>query len=191
MAERYASNEAVGGFQIDNELSGAAIDTGPLAQQAFGTWLQERHGDIASYNKNVGTIFWGGRITDWSQVAVPRPGTDSQPGICSEFARFTSDAWVAFCHNQAQVMRPHLQANQVLTTNCFLFRWGFDVDWHDLMQRGIDVFAFDNYIESASQGAFYNDIARSLSDPYWILEQQCGHTRGQHLWPRSRRTHHR
>ena len=97
----------------------------------------------------------GGQITDWSQATIPRPGTDSQPGISSEFARFNSDGWVAFCKNQADVMRPHLQAHQVLTTNCFLFKWGFDIDWHDLTKRGgIDVFAFDNYIQSPAEGAF-------------------------------------
>ena len=52
------------------------------------------------------------------------------------------------------------------------------------MERGgLDVFSFDRYIQSPHEGAFFNDIARSLSDPYWILEQQCGSTQGQHLWP--------
>ena len=106
MTRRYAQHPSVIGFQIDNELSGATIDIGPLAKQAFAGWLTQRHGDVATYNERMGSIFWGGQITDWQQVTVPRPGTDSQPGIKTEWARCNSEAWVDFCRNQADVMRP-------------------------------------------------------------------------------------
>ena len=106
MTERYASHPSVIGFQVDNELSGAIIDVGPLAQQGFADWLAQRHENVATYNERMGSIFWGGQITDWQQVTVPRRGTDSQPGIKSEWARCNSEAWVHFCRNQADVMRP-------------------------------------------------------------------------------------
>ena len=185
MAKRYAPAEHLIGFQVDNEIVGALNDHGPLAKEAFQAWLAKRHGDLQTLDERLGLIFWSQQYSDWSQIPLPNPKKGNHhPSLAIEFARFSSEVWVDFCRNQSEVMRPHLRDGQVLTTNCYLFKWGMQMDWSQLMRDGgLDCFAYDNYILSPEEGAFYNDIARSLSDPYWILEQQCGATGGQHLWP--------
>lgn len=183
LAERYGKHEAVIAYQIDNEILGGVDDHGPLAVAAFQQWLAERHGDVATLNERLGTIFWGQQWSAFAEIPTPL-GRRMHPGLELEFRRFSTAAWVAFCRNQAEAMRPHMGPGQLLTTNCYLPYWNMLIDWAALMQEGgLDVFAFDNYCRSEAEGAFYNDLARSLQGRYWILEQACGATGGQHLWP--------
>lgn len=183
MAERYGQHPAVIGFQIDNELCGTFTDTGPLAKSAFQGWLAARHGSLATLDERMGLIFWGMQYNSWDQIPVPVGGPGHHPSMVLEFKRFDSEAWVEFCRVQAEVMRPHI-GDRILTTNCYLHRWGIQIDWHRLVvDSKLDRFAFDNYSSSDSENAYYNDLARSLTDDYWILEQQCGLPQGQHLWP--------
>lgn len=182
MAERYGQHPAVMAFQIDNELCGNLPDHGPLAAEAFQQWLAKRHGDLQTLDERLGLIFWSQQFSDWSQIPVPT-GAGFHPGLQLEFKRFSSEAWVAFCAAQAEVMRP-LIGERILTTNCYLHKWGTHIDWSDLVARGgLDRFAFDNYTTSDHENAFYNDLARGLTPGHWILEQQCGLPQGQNLWP--------
>jgi beta-galactosidase len=182
IAERYGQHEAVIAFQIDNELCGNLPDHGPLAARAFHSWLATRHGDLKTFDERLGLIFWGQQFDDWSQIPVPTDGS-FHPGLQLEFRRFSSEAWVTFCAAQATAMRPHI-GERLLTTNCYLHKWGTHIDWSALVANSdIDRFSFDNYTTSDHENAFYNDLGRSLTPKHWILEQQCGLPQGQHLWP--------
>ena len=48
------------------------------------------------------------------------------------------------------------------------------------------MFSFDNYAFSPHENSFYNSVARSVSNPFWILEQAAGHPAGQYIWPDER-----
>ncbi len=182
MAKRYGQHPAVIAFQIDNELCGNTEDYGPLAQAAFQDWLEQRHGDLETLDQRLGLIFWGHQFNSWSQIPVPCDHS-FHPGLQLEYKRFCSEAWVRFCAVQADAMRPHI-GERLLTTNCYLHRWGTHIDWSDLVsQGGLDRFSFDNYSSSDHENAFYNDLGRALSPGHWILEQQCGLPQGQNLWP--------
>lgn len=183
ISARYATNPGVIGFQIDNELVGNMDDHGPLAKAGFARWLAARHGDLTTLDQRLGLVFWGQQYDAWDDVPVPSDST-FHPGLRLEFARFSSQAWIAFCRAQADAMRPHLRPGQVLTTNCYLPYWGMIMDWVALQRDGgIDLLAIDNYARCAADGAWFNDLARSISPGHWILEQQCGSTMGQHMWP--------
>ncbi|MCH8474610.1 MAG: beta-galactosidase [Opitutales bacterium] len=182
MASHYGKHPAVTAFQIDNELGGGVEDTGPLAQKAFQEWLAQKYETPEQLNQALGLIFWGNEVNAWSQIPVP-VGRGQNPGLRVAWREFWSDGWIAFCREQAEVMRP-LIGSRRLTTNCFLHRWEMKVDWHKLVQEGgIDVFSFDNYSLDTGENLYYNRLARSLRDPYWILEQNCGNTMHHHRWP--------
>lgn len=182
IALRYGAHPAVIGFQIDNELHGTIEDVGPLAQAAFHRWLKARHGTLEALDRNLGLVFWSQQYSNWSQIPVPATASH-HPGLRAEWCRFVSQAWTAFCRVQADAMRPHI-GGRVLTTNCYLHRWGMEIDWHELMRDGgLDLFAFDNYSNALHENGYYNDLARSLSTPHWILEQRCGDTQHHHIWP--------
>lgn len=182
MAARYGSHPAVIAFQIDNELGGGVEDCGPLAQQAFQTWLEKKYQSTENLNHSLGLIFWGNEVSAWSQIPVPLD-RGQNPGLRSAWRNFWSDSWIDFCREQADIIRP-LIGKRYLTTNCFLHRWGMKVDWHQLMtEANLDIFAFDNYSLDTVENIYYNRLARSLSNPYWILEQNCGNTRHHHRWP--------
>ncbi|MCD8483805.1 MAG: beta-galactosidase [Verrucomicrobia bacterium] len=184
MARRYGRHPAVIGFQIDNELHGLMEDTGPLAQRAFQAWLQQRHGSLADLDHNLGLIFWGQQYSNWSQIPVPVSGM-YHPSLRTEWRRFVSAAWIDFCKLQADAMRP-LIGDRVLTTNCFLHRWGMPIDWHSLMRNGgLDLFSFDNYSNELHENGYYNNLAASLSPVYWCLEQRCGDTQHNHILARA------
>jgi len=186
MGERYGRHRAVVGFQIDNELCGNLNDTGPMARKAFQAWLKRRHGSLEELDRRLGLIFWGQQYDAWEQIPVPVARPDEpqhQPGLRAEWARFTSQSWVAFCKAQVDALRPAI-GDKTVTTNCYLPKWGTHIAWPDLIREaGLDVFSFDNYSEDAVDDAFHHDLAASLTHPHWVLEQQCGHPQGQHLWP--------
>lgn len=182
MGERYGQHDNVISWQIDNELCGILQDHGPLAQSAFQSWLKSRHGDLESLNDRLGHSFWGQHFNRWEQIPVPA-AEGQQPALRAEWRRCVSDAWVSWCRKQADALRPHV-GERPITTNCYLFRWGCEIDWWQLMREGgIDVFGFDNYTRTPHESGFYNDLGASLSSPYWILEQPAGHPLGQHMWP--------
>ncbi|MCC5788130.1 MAG: beta-galactosidase [Opitutales bacterium] len=182
MATHYGQHPAVTAFQIDNELGGGVEDTGPLAQKAFQDWLAQKYKTPEQLNQDLGLIFWGNEVTRWPQIPVPIE-RNQNPGLRAAWREFWSDSWIAFCRNQTEIMRP-LIGSRRLTTNCFLHRWEMKIDWYKLVQEGgIDVFAFDNYSLDTSENIYYNRLARSLSDPFWILEQSCGNTSHHHRWP--------
>ena len=183
MARRYGKHPRVIGFQIDNELGGGVEDCGSLARRAFAQWLREKHHTPEALNENLGLIFWGSEFTSWDQI--PAPVEQGQhPGLKLEWRRFWSSSWIDFCRLQADAMRPFI-GDRILTTNCFLHRWGMKIDWLRLLQDGgIDLLSFDNYSLTTDENAYYNTLARNLSPRYWILEQNCGDTTHHHRWPK-------
>ncbi|MFW6212511.1 MAG: beta-galactosidase [Spirochaetota bacterium] len=188
MGEHFATNPAVFAWQIDNELLGNTPSFSDSMREAFQKWLAEQYQTPERLNEAWGTSFWSQEYTGYSQVPLPagNPGLAEgerahHPSLQLAFRRFQSDIWVDFCQEQAAELRL-INPDWLLTTNAYLFRWGDAIDHADMFGK-LDRFSFDNYSNSLEEGAFYNDLAASLTPRYWILEQKCGPPEGQYLWP--------
>ncbi|MFW5884546.1 MAG: beta-galactosidase [bacterium] len=188
MAEHYSDEPSVFAWQIDNELYGNTPCFSDSMRAAFRDWLREEYGAIEELNRAWGTVFWSQEYSSFDQVPLP----DGDPALAGgelahhpslqlAFRRFRSKIWIDYCAAQARILRS-VNPQWIITTNAYLFRWGDAIEYPRMFE-GLDVYSFDNYAESADEGAFYNDLAASITPRYWTLEQRAAAPAGQYLWP--------
>ena len=180
MAEHYAGNDAVIGWQIDNEFGDRCYCA--ICQRAFQNWLCQRYGTLDKLNAEWGTIFWSHTYNDWSEIPVPLTTVRApNPALGLDFYRFMSDSYVAYQQIQIDVLRERCP-NQFITHN--LMGFGYDqLNYFDLT-RGLDFVTWDNYRRmqwtfnkdvDPGQAALAADAMRGLKRKnFWVMEQQAG-----------------
>ncbi len=180
MAEHFAGNPHVIGWQTDNEFyCHLDDDHGPATQEAFREYLRRRYdGDIAELNRAWGTQFWAQTYADFDQIETPRPmrPTFLNPGHDLDYRRALS--WIAteFQHDQVELLR-------AANPNWFVFHNGIfgGIDFHgpfteDLDFLGYDVYPFfeKNSALRPATHAFNCDRARAWSGNFLVPEHQAG-----------------
>jgi len=110
MAEHYATNPYVIGWQTDNELfchiSECFCDA-CLAR--FQRWLRAAYNnDITALNTSWGCAFWAQTYSDFSQIGFPRlpeRPTHPNPHQMLDYGRFLSDGLTEFQKEQIDILR--------------------------------------------------------------------------------------
>lgn len=180
MTSRYANNQAVVGWQTDNEL--AANDCHCVNCTArFRGWLQDKYGTLENLNREWGTVVWSGEYSAWTQVTTPLGGSLHQnPSLLLDFQRFSSDSVAAFNGFQAGLIRERC-TDQFVTHNL----WGYPVvtDYYDLF-KDMDFVSLDYYpstdLKNDAKARFYHgalthDLTRGVKQKnYWVMEQLSG-----------------
>ena len=186
MAEHYADNPAVVGWQIDNELEAYFC----YCEHCIGKyrmWLQRKYGTIGALNAAYGNVVWSGEYTAWSQIRPPYgslPHAWQNPAYMLDFYRFCSDNVIDFSERQAAQLRQHCPGRPV-TTNVW-----FCEHMPDFYKQfaNLDFISYDNYPatrlpsdpESCYSHAFHLDLMRGMKrQPFWIMEQLSG---GKGCW---------
>ncbi len=180
MAEHYAHNPAVIGWQIDNEFGNRCYCD--ICQGEFQKWLQNRYDDLDNLNGKWGTIFWSHIYTDWSQIPVPLTTARSHnPGLGLDYKRFMSDTYRAYQKMQIEVIRQNT-SDQFITHNLMGFGYN-QLDYYDNAED-LDFVSWDNYMRmqwnmqaavDPSRAALSADTMRGLKKQnFWVMEQQSG-----------------
>lgn len=183
MAEHYAGNPNVIGWQTDNELNTTASEShSPSARLAFQNWLQSRYASIRDLNRAWGGDFWALAYDHFGQIDTPR---DMAPGFLApahvqDYHRFLAHATAMFQRDQVLILR---QANP----DWFIFHnLGAlnDIDFRGDFGRDLDFIGFDIYPmlydefrrgggHAATQAA-YLDMCRAHSGNFIVPEQASG-----------------
>ncbi len=180
MVRHYANHPTVVGWQIDNEFGDRCYC--PVCQQAFQKWLQARYPSLDALNEAWGTIFWSHVFTDWSQIPVPaQTGGSPNPGLALDFARFSSDSYVAYQKMQIDLIREQ-DTERFITHNFMGFKYD-QINYFDLA-RDLDFVSWDSYPRmqwtfakevDPSHAALGADTMRGLKrQNFWMMEQQAG-----------------
>jgi beta-galactosidase len=182
VAEHYADNPAVIGWQIDNEFGDRCYC--PVCRSAFQAWLKERYGSLDDLNEKWGTVFWSHSYSDWSQIPVPlTTGESPNPGLALDFYRFASDSYVAYQRLQIDIIRAHCP-DHAITHNLMGFKYD-RINYFDLA-RDLDFVSWDNYRRmqwTIDEGAEVDPSLAGLSadtmrglrrQNFWVMEQQAG-----------------
>ena len=179
MAEHYADNPHVIGWQLDNEF-GCHDSTRcycTSCQSAFQEWAERRYGSLDALNEAWGTTFWSHIYTSRDQIPLPWDTTGvSNPCLELDFWRFASEQMVSYQQVQIDILRS-LCPSHVITTNFMSF--GFqDINYYDLALP-LDFVSWDNYPlhhgQAPSVPALSHAVMRGLKDiPFWVMEQQAG-----------------
>jgi beta-galactosidase len=193
MADRYAENPHVAGWQTDNEYGchGTVRCYCDDCAAAFREWLRDRHDDVAALNAAWGNTFWSQQYGSFEAVDPPRPtAAEQHPSRLLAYYRFASDSVVEYNRLQANLLE---DANDdwFLTHN---FMGHFStLDAYDVA-ADLDLVSWDSYptgfVQDRRSGeptvdelragdpdqvGLNHDIYRgALGKPFWVMEQQPG-----------------
>jgi beta-galactosidase len=184
MAEHFAANPNVIGWQTDNEFGcHQSVCCCANCQSAWHQWLKEKYGDIREINRRWGTIVWSQEYLSfedvpplWKTPALPNPS------LALEYRRFQSESAVRFQRDQVAILR-EVCPQQFVTHNAM--GWFRELDYYDLF-ADLDFVSWDNYPGFYYEGqpprtdrvAGAHAIMRGVKEGkgFWVMEQQAGPT---------------
>ncbi|HSD83849.1 MAG TPA: beta-galactosidase, partial [Anaerolineae bacterium] len=177
LAERYAQHPALAMWHVDNEYAchfGECFCDASAA--AFRDWLKKRYGSLEALNRAWGTAFWSQIYGDWSEIHPPRKApTYANPTQQLDWARFTSDSWLACFEEQKAILR-EFTPDLPVTTNFMGFHKPIDY-WKFAAHE--DVVSHDNYPDTSdpewmARSGMVCDLIRSLGNRRpWVLMEQA------------------
>lgn len=180
LAEHYAENPNVIGWQTDNEFHcHFRDDHSPAAQLDFQDYLRGRYKDsIEALNDAWGNRFWALSYSDFTEIPTPRAGRPTYPNPSQQldYARFLSDRAARFQREQVTILRAFNPRWFVFHNGCFA-----RIDYRGPFTRDLDFLGYDSYPMfhyplpgRAAAHAFNLDRTRAWSGNFLIPEHQSG-----------------
>jgi beta-galactosidase len=173
LGTRYRDHPALALWHIHNEYGCHNLTCYcDRSAEAFREWLVQRYSDLDALNEAWGTGFWSQRYTDWVQVQPPRATPSfGNPGQELDFQRFSSDALLALCVAERDVLR-RVSPGTPATTN-FMAGMFTGLDYWRWAPE-LDLVSTDHYLTAADPNghvdlAFAADLTRSLAGGSWLL----------------------
>lgn len=193
MADRYADEDAVVGWQTDNEF-GCHRTVRCYCDDcaaAFSDWLRAKYDDIEDLNEKWGTTFWSQRYNSFEAVDPPRPTpADHHPSHLLDYHRFASDSVVDYNRLHAEILRDrdddwfvaHNFMGDFETLDAHAVADDLDlVTWDSyptgfVQDRRTDAPSMDELrAGDPDQVGMNHDLYRGTNDaPFWVMEQQPG-----------------
>ncbi len=180
MADHFAANEHVIGWQPDNEFNCKfSLCHCQSCQDSFSEYLSSKYqNNINALNEAWGTVFWSQIYDNFKQIPTPRVDKPSQynPAHRLDYLRYLSGMVTEFQHHQADILRA-ANPNWWITHNG-LFP---NLDYRGDFTQDLDVLGYDMYPMFCSQHsarrlsqAYSLDRTRACSGNFMILEHQAG-----------------
>lgn len=172
LARHYGPNETVFAWQIDNALgsAGAARCYCEHCEKAFRQWLLAEYKTTEAVNEAWAAASNGAEVRQWTDVVLPRGERGhSSPGHWLDFARFCSDALVAYHRRQADTIRAVAPSRAVLSNvlpRSGAVHLGKLAAHTDAIGRVSNPDLKDPYV-----AAYGHAILRSVKGPFYVLEQ--------------------
>ena len=177
MAQEFADDENVIGWQIDNEIYAAAHWwTGqsavvgcfcPVCQEAFRRRLQAKFGTPEAMNKAWNLGVFSQEYSDFDEVPAPRDAWVN-PHQRLEWNTFQQESHIAFVHMQADIL--HKYVHVPVGTDIMPVH---GLDYVKLHEK-LDVVMFNHYNEPKNLWTlpFWFDMLRPLKKgvPFWNTE---------------------
>jgi beta-galactosidase len=179
LAEHFAHNPHVVGWQTDNELychfSECYCDA---CVAAFHRWVQRAYGDIQTLNNAWGTQFWAQTYSDFDEIPLPyipeRP-TYPNPGHLLDYYRFLSDSIIEFQAEQVAILRA-ANPKWWVTHNGMMGHIDYFEFARDLDFLGVDIYPGFSVLQPADgiNSALAAEACRAASGSFIVPEQQAG-----------------
>ncbi len=180
MADHYASNENVIGWQTDNEFHCHFSECHcESCQKAFAEFLRGQYqNDIQALNEAWGTIFWAQTYDHFEQIPTPKldKPTHINPAHRLDYHRYLSSLVTDFQHQQIEILH-HANPSWWITHNGVYS----NIDYRGKFTQDLDVLGYDMYpmfyLDPATRRlkqAYCLDRTRACSGNFMILEHQAG-----------------
>ncbi len=180
MADHYAGNPCVVGWQTDNELNCHFSECHCAACQAeFRAYVRRAYdNDIDALNAAWGNVFWSLTYGSFDEIVTPKNGKPAyaNPAHQLDYYRFISWNVTRFQHEQVAILREAQPRWFVMHNGTFAhidYRGDFGKDLDFL---GYDVYPFfDADPEHRPYAQAFNlDQARAWTGNFMVPEQQSG-----------------
>lgn len=189
MAERYATNDNVIAWQVDNELAGDHNGRCYCnsCTNGFREYLSNKFAHIKALNNAWGTIVWSQGYKSFKEVDLPsNTHAISNPSLHVEYYRFASQSMIDYQNFQIAILKEYT-TNQPITTNVFDLTG--QIDHHELIKTN-DFISSDFYPNLTFEKpepyrqALAVDIFIGSRDKMMIkMEQQSGMPGGDIMFP--------
>ena len=167
MAQEFADDPAVIGWQIDNEIyffgNGCFC---PNCQAKFRERLRKKYKTIDSLNQAWNLNLFSQWYDDFSEIPAPRDAWHN-PHLIQEWKIFQNDSHVEFVHRQAKILHKYVKVpvgTDTMPVN--------GMDYRKLTEK-LDIVQFNHYNvpENLYCCAFWFDYLRTLKEhPFWNTE---------------------
>ena len=167
MAQEFADDPAVIGWQIDNEIY--SFGNGcfcPNCQAKFRERLRKKYKTIDSLNQAWNLNLFSQWYDDFSEIPAPRDAWHN-PHLIQEWRIFQNDSHVEFVHRQAEILHKYVKVpvgTDTMPIN--------GMDYRKLTEK-LDIVQFNHYNvpENLYCCAFWFDYLRTLKEhPFWNTE---------------------
>jgi len=177
LGREFGNETNVVAWQIDNELWQDCYC--PRCEMAFHEWLKRRYGTIEALNREWLTVLWSQEYQSFDQIPLPIPqrvGSSHHPSLLMAYRHFMSDSYIAFCNDQAEVLRAHTRKPITTTAHNPVYqRIDYTGLFKDLDFTGVDCYAGP---DNLARYAFEADWMRPLGKPFWLAETASTHSCG-------------
>ncbi|WP_284645157.1 beta-galactosidase [Paenibacillus silviterrae] len=134
LAARYGDNPLVIGWHLDNEIGDEPDCHCSVCKSKWNQWLQAKYGTIEALNSAWGTIFWSMEFNHFEQIPTPRiTKADYNPSFLQAWREFRSECNIDAVRLLGGAIRPHIRANQYITTNNQMF-WNHRTDYYRMAE---------------------------------------------------------
>lgn len=110
--EHFAGNDAIVGWQVDNEIGMNNDCYCERCLRRFHHFLEKKYGSIDALNAAWGAHFWSFHFTTWEEVPLPY----LNPQLSLEYRRFLSELNVEFTRWRAELIH-NLDPGKFVTAN--------------------------------------------------------------------------
>jgi beta-galactosidase len=117
--EHFCGNDAIAGWQVDNEVGGGNDCYCERCRRRFHHYLEKKYGSIEALNAAWGAHFWSFHFTTWQEVPLPAnnpPLPADNPQLSLEYRRFLSGLNVEFTRWRSDLIH-ELDPGKWVTTN--------------------------------------------------------------------------
>lgn len=172
MAETFAKNPAVVGWQIDNEIypynEGCFCEN---CKAAFRAWLKNKFGSIENLNKAWGMARWSLSYDSFEDIEPPYPKQWRHPSLRKAWREFQYVQVKSYVEEQADIL--HEFGCGYVGTNMMQHN---SMSYYKINEK-LDVVQYNHYepASALADTAFGFDFVRCVKDkPFWVMETQVG-----------------
>ena len=167
MAQEFADDPAVIGWQIDNEIyAGNQGCFCPDCQGKFREYLRAKFGDIDALNEAWNLNLFSQWYDDFADIPAPRDAWHN-PHLKMEWEIFQQNSHVEFVHRQADILHKYVKVpvgTDTMPVN--------GIDYRKLNEK-LDIVQFNHYNtpDNLHAECFWFDYLRTMKEhPFWNTE---------------------